>query len=65
MYQLTFPNLKYDTPIFVFVEIGTNMKTTTATSSTFASNQGEQHAITTKLAIPIRGGTCLEIIPSG
>jgi hypothetical protein len=48
-YQTTFPNFEYDPPIFVFVEIRTNMKTTTATSSTFAFDQGEQCVVTPKL----------------
>jgi hypothetical protein len=45
------------------VEIRTNTRATCAISFTFRSKQREQLVGTTKLINPIRGGTCLEIIP--
>jgi hypothetical protein len=45
------------------MEIGTNARTTGATSSTFGPNLGRHLVVTTKPISPIRGGTSLEIIP--
>ncbi len=53
LYQIVFPNFKYEPPSFVSMEIGTNNKPPTTTPSMV------QHVATTKL----RSGTCLETIP--
>jgi hypothetical protein len=45
------------------MEIGTNTRTTSTTSSTFGLDLGGQPVVTTKLVSPIRGGISLEIIP--
>jgi hypothetical protein len=60
-YQTTFLDFKYEPTSFVYVEIKTSTRTTSA-SFTFGPNPREQPVIT-KLISPIRGGTCLEIIP--
>jgi hypothetical protein len=39
-------------------------KGTCATSSTLGYEQGEQLNVTTKLSTPIRGRTCLKLLPS-
>ncbi len=53
-YQIDFPNFKYKPPSFIFVEIGTSSRvpTTPFVVQPF-----------TKLISPLKGGTCLEIIP--
>jgi hypothetical protein len=61
-YQTAFLDFKYEPPSFVSMEIKTSTRTTSATSFTFGPNPREQHVIT-KPINPIRGGTCLEIIP--
>jgi hypothetical protein len=53
-YQTTFLDFKYEPPNFISVEIGTNNK---IPITPFVV----QHV--TKLVSPLRGGTCLEIIP--
>ncbi len=62
-YQTAFLDFKYESPSFVSVKIKTSTRTTSATSFTFGPNPREQHVVITKPISPIRGGTCLEIIP--
>jgi len=51
-YQIVFPNFKYKPLNLVFVEIGTNSKVTPFMVQ-----------LATKPFNPLRGGTCLKIIP--
>jgi hypothetical protein len=51
--------------LLLSMEIGTNRRTTGATSSTFGLDLGGQPIVTTKPVSPIRGGISLEIIPCG
>jgi hypothetical protein len=53
-YQTAFPDFKYEPPSFVFVEIGTSSK---ILATSFVVQ------LITKPISPLRGGTCLEIIP--
>jgi hypothetical protein len=53
-YQIVFPDFKYKPSSFVFVEIGTNSRVPTMPFMV---------QLVTKLVNPLRGGTCLEIIP--
>jgi hypothetical protein len=61
-YQTAFLDFKYEPTSFVYVEIKTSTRTSSA-SFTFGPNPREQLVVITKLISPIRGGTCLEIIP--
>jgi hypothetical protein len=61
VYQTISPNFKYKF-FFLSMEIGTNTRTTSATSSIFWLNLKEQ-LVTTKSINPIRRGTSLDIIP--
>jgi hypothetical protein len=56
MYQTAFLDFKYEQPSFIYVEIGTSSRTLVTPSMV-------QPVATTKLVNPLRGGTCLEIIP--
>jgi hypothetical protein len=58
VYQTTFPNFKYEPPSFVSTKIRSNNKTTTTTTPFVV-----QPIVNVKLVSPLRGGTCLEIIP--
>jgi len=53
-YQIVFPDFKYEPPSFVYVEIGTNSRVLV---TPFVVQP------ITKPISPLRGGTCLEIIP--
>ncbi len=61
-YQTAFLDFKYEPTSFVYVEIKTSTRTSSA-SFAFGPNPKEQLVVITKLISPIRGGTCLEIIP--
>jgi hypothetical protein len=54
VYQIAFPNFKYEPPSFVYVEIETNSKISATPSMV---------QLVTKPISPLRGGTSLEIIP--
>jgi len=56
VHRITSLNFKYKPPSFVFMEIGTNIR---ALATPFVV----QHVATTKPISPLKGGTCLEIIP--
>jgi hypothetical protein len=56
MYQIAFLDFKYKPPSFIYVEIGTSNRTLVTPFMV-------QPVATTKLVNPLRGGTCLEIIP--
>jgi len=43
--------------------MGINTKATCATSSTLRYKQGEQPIVTTKSSSPIKGKTCLKLLP--
>jgi hypothetical protein len=53
-YQTTFPNFKYKSLQFAYVEIGTSSR------APFVPSMAQPIA-TTKLVNPLKGGTCLEI----
>ncbi len=55
-YQTTFSDFKYKPPNFIFVEIGTSSR---VPSTLFVV----QPIAITKPISPLRGGTCLEVIP--
>jgi len=60
VYHTTFPKFKYVPPNLVYVKIGTNIKTISATSHIFVSEQKER--VTTKPTSPFRGGIGSKII---
>jgi hypothetical protein len=56
VYQTTFPNFKYKPLSFVYVEIKTSSRILTTTFVV-------QLVASIKPISPLRGGTCLEIVP--
>jgi hypothetical protein len=56
-YQIVFPNLKYEPPSFISMEVGTSSKTPTTTPSMV------QHVATAKPISPLKNETCLKSIP--